>query len=511
MITSMTYEARARKTNSPSDDKLQHANVGGKDMSSQPNGFMTSSIRPRRQPQRSKGCLTCRKRRVKCDEQRPTCERCNKGFHPCKYDENLVFVNHLHDAAKTVRPHDPEPQSPNALLRREDFKQIPVTIDLHGFKNEVVISFFVSNLFVLGDSTASMSGLCVAEAFFSSMHGIPEMKVHASMLYGRAVKRLKADLGRRTEMSTSLPHTTIWSALFLGVYEMISSDSMSNWLQHCHGVAVLTEMAGPYGFQVDAAKPILQINRSFISIGAMANRKRTFLEQDEWKHIPWALQPMSKTIGDFLQDILCEIPGMMEDVDNLFGPRSCPVSANFMSQKLQASFERLNSLRISWNFMHPHSCWRQKMMRESSELYHDTLKQFLCFSVLERAIDFVYFNTTHLILHSILGQLISLPNSCCVFDAGMSPDENHFQEALNLVLWNHDNRYRNALAICQCVEYMLQNEGGASGAFNLLFPLKVAYNHLSGSPIMQKWVAGVMEKISTTKGLFIGAQILEKY
>ncbi|EWG53436.1 hypothetical protein FVEG_11866 [Fusarium verticillioides 7600] len=463
------------------------------------------------------------------DEQRPTCQRCNKGFHPCKYDDSLVFVNHLHDAAKTVRSHDAKLQSPNALTQREDFKQMPASIDLHGFKNEVVISFFVKNLFVLiksplgdgspilnifsgeADSTAGMSGLCVAEAFFSTMHCIPEMKFHASALYGRAVQKLKTDLGTKTETSRSLPHATIWSALFLGIYEMISSDSMLNWLQHCHGVAALTEMTGPYGFQMDAAKTILQINRSFISIGAMANRKRTFLEQDEWKHIPWALQPMSKTIGDYLQDILCDIPGMMEDVDHIFSTNDCQVSANFTSRKLQASFEQLNSLRISWSFMHPHSCWRQKIVRESSEIYHGTLEQVLWFSDLERAVEFVYFNTTHLILHSIFRQLMSLPDTCCVFDAGISPDVIYFQEPSELMFWNHENRYRNAQAICQCVDYMLQNEGDASGAFNLLFPLKVAYNHLSGFPIMQKWVAGVMEKISTTKGLFIGAQILEKY
>lgn len=134
---------------------------------------------------------------------------------------------------------------------------MPVTIDLHGFKNEVVTSFFVKNLFVLvkspledgspilnlfssdADSTAGMSGLCVAEAFFSTMHCIPEMRVNASVLYGQAVQKLKVDLGTRTEASRPLPHATIWSALFLGVYEMISSDSMSNWLQHCHGVAAL--------------------------------------------------------------------------------------------------------------------------------------------------------------------------------------------------------------------------------------------------------------------------------
>ncbi|KAI1047117.1 hypothetical protein LB505_010096, partial [Fusarium chuoi] len=525
-LTSSPQKALTSENGSPS---LQHANAGDEDMSSQPKGFIASSIQPRTQPRRSKGCLTCRKRRVKCDEQRPTCKRCNKGFHPCQYDDDLVFVNHLHDAAKAVRPQDAKLQSPNFLTQREDFKQMPVTIDLHGFKNEVVISFFVKNLFILvkspledgssilnlfsseADSTAGMSGLCVAEAFFSTMHCIPEMRVYASALYGKAIQKLKVDLGTRTEASRPLPHATIWSALFLGVYEMISSDSMSNWVQHCQGVAALTELAGPYGFQVDAAKPILQINRSFISIGAMANRKRIFLEQDGWKHIPWALQPMSKAIGDFLQDILCDIPGMMEDLDNIFKAKSSSVSANFISQKLLASFEQLNSLRISWNFMYPHSCWRQKRVHGSSELPHDTLEQFLCFSDLERAIEFVYFNTTHLILHSILGQLISLPDNCCVFDAGMPPDESQFPEASELVFWNHENRYRNAKAICQCVDYMLQNESGASGAFNLLFPLKVAHNHLSGFSIMQKWVAGVMGKISNTKGLFIGAQILERY
>ncbi|KAF5985557.1 endoglucanase EG-II [Fusarium coicis] len=290
------------------------------------------------------------------------------------------------------------------------------------------------------NSTAGMSGLCVAEAFFSTMHCIPEMKVHASALYGRAVQKLKTDLGTGTEASRSLPHATIWSALFLGVYEIISSDSMSNWLQHCHGVAALTEMTGPYGFQMDAAKAILQINRSFISIGAMTNRKRTFLEQDEWKHIPWALQPMSKRIGDYLQDILCDIPGMMEDFDHLFNTNDCQMSANFISQKLRASFEKLNSLRISWNFMHPHSCWRQKIVRESSEICHGTLEQVLWFSDLERATEFVYFNTTHLILHSVLGQLMPLLDTCCVSDAGISPDEIYFQEASELVFWNHENR-----------------------------------------------------------------------
>ncbi|KAH7259264.1 uncharacterized protein BKA55DRAFT_536971 [Fusarium redolens] len=412
-------------------------------MSSQSNGFMTSSLQARRQPRRSKGCVTCRKRRVKCE----TAE-------------------------------DPEFHSTNVLNQRENYEQIPVTIDLHGFKNEVVISFFVNNLFVLvkspledgssilnlfsgnADSTACMSGLCVAEAFFSSMHGIPEMKIHACALYGQAVQKLKADLGMRTEVSTSPLYTTIWSALFLGVYEMISSDSMSNWLQHCYGAAAL---------------------------------------------------PMSKTIGDFVQDILCDIPGLMEDVDDLANPIGNSVLASLLIQKLQFTFEQLDALRTSWNFMYPDACWRAgKLSTEATEVLVGIFDKVLCFSDLERAIEFVYFNTTHLILNSLLRQLRSSTKGY-VFDAGLSPLEISSQEVPILVFWNHDNRHQNAPAICKCVDYMMQNHRGASGAFNLLFPLKVAYNHLSNFSIMQTWIAGVMEKISTTKGLFISAEILKKY
>jgi hypothetical protein len=243
----------------------------------------------------------------------------------------------------------------------------------------------------------------------------------------------------------------------------------------------------------------------------MANRKRTFLEQEEWKHIPWALQPMSKTIGDFVQDILCDIPGLMEDVDDLANQIGNSVLASLLIQKLQFTFEQLDALRTSWNFMYPDACWRAgKLSTEATEVLVDIFDKVLCFSDLERAIEFVYFNTTHLILHSLLRQLRSSTKGY-VFDAGLSPQEISSQEVPILVFWNHDNRHQNALAICKCVDYMMQNHRQASGAFNLLFPLKVAYNHLSNFSIMQTWIAGVMEKISTTKGLFISAEILKKY
>ncbi|KAJ5193353.1 hypothetical protein N7449_009495 [Penicillium cf. viridicatum] len=38
------------------------------------------------------GCLTCRKRRRKCDEQKPSCANCEIKSLPCKYSSDLAFV-----------------------------------------------------------------------------------------------------------------------------------------------------------------------------------------------------------------------------------------------------------------------------------------------------------------------------------------------------------------------------------------------------------------------------------
>ncbi|KAI6758623.1 hypothetical protein HG530_010863 [Fusarium avenaceum] len=316
-------------------------------------------------------------------------------------------------------------------------------------------------------------------------------------------------------MQTSPSRATIWSALFLGVYEMISSNSMSNWLKHCHGVAAITHIVGPHGFEMNEAKPIFQINRSFISIGAIADRKRTFLEKNDWKQIPWSLEPMSKTIAESLQDILCDVPGLMEDMDVLLKLQQCGMLVRRVASRLQSCFQELDVLRISWNYIYADSCWEVTSTSIScTEVFGDRDSHFemmLVFSGLERAIEFVYFNTAYLLLHSILRQLRSAKDSDALsLDLVSFPDDTGYGKC-TLTFGSHDDRHENALAICRCVGYMINSEGGASGAFNLLFPLKVAYNHLAQFPDTQKWIVDIMEKISSTKGLFIGTQILSHY
>lgn len=44
------------------------------------------------------GCLTCRQRKLKCDEQKPVCGQCTKANRECVAGSGIVF-RHQHNAS----------------------------------------------------------------------------------------------------------------------------------------------------------------------------------------------------------------------------------------------------------------------------------------------------------------------------------------------------------------------------------------------------------------------------
>ncbi|KAL2801606.1 hypothetical protein BJX63DRAFT_416976 [Aspergillus granulosus] len=52
---------------------------------------------------RSKGCLTCRARKIKCDLSQPECSNCTRNGHVCRgYERPRVFVNYAASTAATA-------------------------------------------------------------------------------------------------------------------------------------------------------------------------------------------------------------------------------------------------------------------------------------------------------------------------------------------------------------------------------------------------------------------------
>ncbi|KAJ5698353.1 transcriptional regulator family: Fungal Specific TF [Penicillium macrosclerotiorum] len=51
------------------------------------------------------GCLTCRTRKLKCDEQKPECSQCRKGGRECRPSEGIVF-RHQQNASMNDNPQE---------------------------------------------------------------------------------------------------------------------------------------------------------------------------------------------------------------------------------------------------------------------------------------------------------------------------------------------------------------------------------------------------------------------
>ncbi|KAI1319975.1 hypothetical protein F5Y16DRAFT_92752 [Xylariaceae sp. FL0255] len=55
---------------------------------------------------RSKGCKTCKRKKIKCDEARPSCGQCQKGSRECEgYERATIFLN------SSTGDYDPQPSS----------------------------------------------------------------------------------------------------------------------------------------------------------------------------------------------------------------------------------------------------------------------------------------------------------------------------------------------------------------------------------------------------------------
>ncbi|KAI1744150.1 hypothetical protein F4680DRAFT_283401 [Xylaria scruposa] len=93
---------------------------------SSPDGHDDEDLSQKRAPVRKRtktGCLTCRKRRIKCDEGKPTCNNCLKSKRQCEgYNQRVIFKDPL--GAFTGAPYGPlqyPGPSPQVLLREQQF------------------------------------------------------------------------------------------------------------------------------------------------------------------------------------------------------------------------------------------------------------------------------------------------------------------------------------------------------------------------------------------------------
>ncbi|KAK2608876.1 hypothetical protein QQS21_002589 [Conoideocrella luteorostrata] len=409
------------------------------------------------------------------------------------------------------------------------------SLDLSGFQDDIVISYLLSKFSIgfgdripngadaptmavvltggMGKSSAYLSGLSLAQAFFGRVHNDDEMSRQSVQLYGRALTNLRRDL-QLADQEEARPraYMNLWTSLFLGLYEMVSSAGSSKWLQHSMGVSALTQLAGPEAFQSQAANAMLESYRSFIAVGHLVQRKHCFLAQPEWKTIPWAGKGPPKTLTSLICDVLCDIPGLMQDVDAMLESHKLghDISADkvILQETVINSIDQLSWLRWQWEAAYPYACAERPTTTDScvtvDEYGHPLFETHFEFDSLDRAIDVLNYNSIRLMLYT-------LGDSACITDLQLTSSSEYLLRegpgSNPLVLPGQGDRIGHALEICRSAEYMMQESRDSQGLLILLFPLRVAFTHLQKMPKISTWIQRVLG-MSGSKGFKLGEHIL---
>ncbi|KAG4436326.1 hypothetical protein IFR05_008179 [Cadophora sp. M221] len=512
-----------------------------------------------RGPGMSSGCRTCRRRRVKCDERHPGCARCERADYDCEgytrdhrfIDENAKtkrFAKKSKSKSKSPGTSGSASQSPAGMKDRsgsaiEGSSCAIVNLNLNlkpafglglgAFEGDICTSFLLSHL-LSGDTgflpvpwmrehaedTASVSAQTSIRAlgalYFGKLHRLKDIADRSHNFYGKALVALNSDL-QQAEKAWSL--SVVKSAMILELYEFIDYKSPSSWLTHAGGVAKLIQLRGPHLHQTFMDRYMLEGNRVTIALECLISKKRCFLEHEDWKTIPYALDPGAKTSMNYLHDILCDVPGLVEDIAVLESISSSSLGVGSdadadgvcmrkvkqlqlsLSQKVLAELKMLYEWRASWARENQGSWWEVPSACPKTRDLFPTVIHFKSLLVANGA---TIYNAILLLLRSIGYQVIGP-----TFDpAGVYLDiPTGIDYGVLYAPREAPDGAAIAREICRMVEYHLGEERKSAGGFFLLFPLSVAWRVFEEGRREAEWVRGVMDRVADSSGFGIGRRV----
>ncbi|TVY33914.1 White-opaque regulator, partial [Lachnellula subtilissima] len=289
----------------------------------------------------SKGCYLCRARRIKCDEGKPGCMRCQKVKRVCPGYRDVFDLN-LRDETKSTKQ-----KMNNRMINARSFDSSQATVDgsqlvgradiIANSSSFSIISptsdtsswpspastghhhgeiicgqistpidqqatcFFLAN-FVLLPAQNTMRGYfdfilpllkskpdpCLSMAFAAvataSLGTRPHSKAllpQADLLYVKALTKINATLRDARAASSD---STLAAVLLLSFFEQVTAPRVSHqaWNSHVDGAVALLKARGPENFQTRRRRDTWHIVRALATIQYIANSKAVVPSVDWW-------------------------------------------------------------------------------------------------------------------------------------------------------------------------------------------------------------------------------------
>ncbi|KIW28976.1 uncharacterized protein PV07_04827 [Cladophialophora immunda] len=484
---------------------------------------------------KSKGCNTCRKRKIHCDGTRPSCDRCRKSDRVCggyqreRHFKNLSALDrdtlltrtqpltsltdlHTINAGSVFDPTPcSTPETDDTTTSKSQNVQGPRQapslselfvdfLDNYIPRGEAVLQdgrkgqvswLQAIDPSLVNDASLDLAIFALSLVCLGRKHGDESLRREGAATYGRALHRLRDILSHHRLL---FEEQTLASCMALSTFELleVSGDSIDGWVSHVEGMARLIQLRGPESHVVGLSHRLFLGFRSTCITYALATRQSTYLAQQDWLTVPWETQPKSDL--DRLLDIMAQIAVLIEKA-----ARPNTASSAFDIPHAQ----RLGLLQQGWEFHSQLESWYQTLLlnqagppyceRPSSTRFLPRLA-----SVFPKALHFQNFEiarlhlsywTTLLLLHSsILTTPFSSPSDVDPTSSLPASGENDFIHRRALEL---------ARMIARSMEYLLSEDMHVLGPQKVFFALRAAMHVLAslGEEEEIDWCKEVFEEL----------------
>ncbi|KAK7894437.1 hypothetical protein LTR67_006198 [Exophiala xenobiotica] len=470
-------------------------------------------------PGRSKGCHTCLKRRIKCDESRPTCKRCEKAGYVCLgYDRKLEIRFHTFEgsesagnpavSAKTTK-HAPlsttTVQQQNLVLRSNQGcptpAAVPRELSLVAFRDDVQFSYLFDN-FVWSsygspwlqmaaagrlDALSLEASRAFSLSIFGKHHHQRDIEVSGAMHYEHTVRALSSRLshvGSPGSEGLIVPITILLMHSFanrLHNMEQSTTPDPQASAFHIQGLLKLVQICVPKRFAVNPLRLAFESCRATLITIGLITKTRSFLEQSVWIDEPWSVCGQeNKSSQNQLVDILAYVPGFLEDqarLDEQWPRPSTSEDFRFrldLVQRIEYQIARLYNWRWHWEEINPHSVWEVEVDPEIMPSHHflaahrpRRIRNTLIFSSFSKAMEISLYNAVLLCLLGLLWSLQTPIDEDDDDDDEDSPSSSSpLQELLSQTTSTStplhlpgtvDSLIEPAIEICRAFEFQLLN------------------------------------------------------
>lgn len=229
-----------------------------------------------------------------------------------------------------------------------------------------------------------------------------------------------------------------------------------------------------------------------------------FLENPEWKTVPWALDPGAKSSIALLQDIFCHIPGLIERVTNFKRLEGEPMGRATLAQELKKDISHhlleLYKWRRKYEDDNSYFCVEVPAASQQPPDEQALFPTFFRMSNLSCAYEIILYDAALIMLLGFGGSTIG-PS----FDVRMSEYPNPHATRRGPLFLPGEAQHPRAVAIelCKIAEYCLCAHPNSAGLW-LISPLKVAYLSFPPASREAKWLSSRMAAIADLSGFEIG-------